>query len=237
VEKHQVIQAILHRLKTGCQWRELPMKQFFAIGYKWQAVYYHFRKWSSDGSWDKLWQRLLKEHKNKLDLSSIQLDGSHTPAKRGGQAVAYQGRKKCKTSNILIMTDNQGIPIACSNPIAGNHSDAYHLEQTVEGMLKNIQESEIETDGLFLNADAGFDTLGFRNSCLRSDLIANIDSNQRNGKQEEHIFDDLLYKCRFVIERTNAWLDAFKALLIRFETKQLHWRALHLIAFAVILLR
>ena len=131
MEKHQVIQAILHRLKTGCQWRELPMKQFFTIGYKWQAVYHHFRKWSNDGSWDNLWQKLLKEHKNKLDLSSIQLDGTHTPAKRGGQAVAYQGRKKCKTSNILIITDNQGIPIACSNPIAGNHSDAYHLEQTV----------------------------------------------------------------------------------------------------------
>jgi transposase len=237
VEKHQVIEAILHRLKTGCQWRELPMKQFFTVAYKWQAVYHHFRKWSGDGSWEKLWQELLKEHKNKLDLSSIQLDGSHTPAKRGGQAVAYQGRKKCKTSNILIITDNQGIPIACSNPIAGNHSDAYHLEQTVEGMLKNIQASEIETDGLFLNADAGFDTLGFRNYCFTNDIIANIDSNQRNGKQQEQIFDDLLYKCRFVIERTNAWLDAFKTLLVRFETKQLHWRTLHLIAFAVILLR
>ena len=104
-------------------------------------------------------------------------------------------------------------------------------------MLKNIQASDIATDGLFLNADAGFDTLGFRNSCFKNDIIANIDSNQRNGKQENHLFDDRLYKCRFVIERTNAWLDAFKTLLVRFETKQLHWRAFHLIAFVVILLR
>ena len=237
MEKHQVIQAILHRLKTGCQWRELPMKQFFDVAYKWQAVYHHFRKWSDDGSWDKLWQFLLKKHKTKLDLSSIQLDGSHTLAKRGGQAVAYQGRKKSKTSNMLIITDNHGVPITCSNAVAGNHSDAYHLEQTVEGMLKNIQASEISTDGLFLNADAGFDTLGFRDSCFTSNIIANIDSNQRNGKKQQHIFDDLLYKRRFVIERTNAWLDAFKSLLVRFETKPLHWRALHLIAFVVILLR
>ncbi len=27
-------------------------------------------------------------------MSSIQLDGTHTPVKRGGQAVAYQGSKK-----------------------------------------------------------------------------------------------------------------------------------------------
>ena len=27
---HEIIEAILHRLKTGCQWRELPTKQFFS---------------------------------------------------------------------------------------------------------------------------------------------------------------------------------------------------------------
>jgi transposase len=53
----------------------------------------------------------------------------------------------------------------------------------------------------------------------------------------EHLFDELLYKCRFVIERTNAWLDAFKAVLVRFETNKIHWKALNLLAFCVILLR
>jgi len=32
----------------------------------------------------------------------------------------------------------------------------------------------------------------------------------------------------------NAWLDGFKALLIRYETKQKHLRDLHLIAFVVV---
>lgn len=27
---HEIVKAILHRLKTGFQWRELPMKQFFS---------------------------------------------------------------------------------------------------------------------------------------------------------------------------------------------------------------
>jgi hypothetical protein len=35
----------------------------------------------------------------------------------------------------------------------------------------------------------------------------------------------------------NAWLDAFKALLIRFETKLNHWMALHFLAFTVLLSR
>ncbi|MEZ5196175.1 MAG: transposase family protein [Bacteroidales bacterium] len=81
---------------------------------------------------------------------------AHTPTKRGGQAVGYQGRKKSKTSNMLILTDNQGIPLACSG-VSGNHNDAYQLEQSVDKMLQDLRSSNIRTDWLFLNADAGFD--------------------------------------------------------------------------------
>ncbi len=237
VDQVRVIQAILYRLKTGCQWRELPIKQFFNRSYKWQSVYYHFQKWSKDGSLEVAWQSILKRYSHLLDMSSIQLDGTHTPTKRGGEAVAYQGRKKCKTSNMLIITDSQGLPLSCSDPISGNHNDAYQLTDTVDKMLDNIQQSNISTDGLFLNADAGFDTKEFRVSCFRNDIIDNIAFNKRNGDENESIFDELLYQQRFVIERTNAWLDAFKALLVRFETNKTHWKALHLLAFCVILLR
>ena len=237
VKCYQVVEAILYRLKTGCQWRQLPMKQFFRIKYEWDSVYHHFQKWSKDGSWKNIWRILLSKHKHLLDMSSIQLDGTHTPAKRGGSAVGYQGRKKSKTSNMLIITDSQGIPLTCSNPIAGNHNDAHDLVKTVDKMMLNIQESNIRTEWLFLNADAGFDTKEFRSYCYENDIIDNIDQNKRNGKAGEYFFDPLLYKYRFVIERTNAWLDAFKALLIRFETNEIHWKALNLMAFCIILLR
>jgi len=170
-------------------------------------------------------------------MSSVQLDGTHTPTKRGGQAVGYQGRKKGKTSNMLVLTDNQGIPLACSEAISGEHNDAYQLEQYVDKMFQSLRLSNIRTDWLFLNADSGFDVEGFRAFCYRNDIIDNIDKNKRNGSESEHLFDRLLYKCRFVVERTNAWLDAFKAILIRFETNKIHWKALNILAFCVILLR
>lgn len=66
----------------------------------WQAVYYHFRKWSQDGSLEHLWQHSVTEIRDDLDLSHVNLDGSHALAKKGGESVAYQGRKKAKTSNI-----------------------------------------------------------------------------------------------------------------------------------------
>jgi transposase len=43
---HEIIEAILHRLKTGCQWRELPTKQFFSNTIlSWNTVFYHYNKW------------------------------------------------------------------------------------------------------------------------------------------------------------------------------------------------
>ena len=237
VKAEEIVMAILYRLKTGCQWRQLPMKEFFRKKYRWQNVYYHFQKWCKNGSWENAWSVILEKHRHVLDMSSVQLDGTHTPAKRGGEAVGYQGRKKSKTSNLLVLTDANGIPLACSEPVAGNHNDAYGLVKTVGKMFGAIRASNIAVEGLFLNADAGFDTEEFRGFCNQNEIIDNIDHNKRNGKREAGIFDELLYKCRFVIERTNAWMDAFKAILIRFETNKIHWKALNLLAFCVILLR
>ncbi|WP_232325921.1 transposase [Spirosoma montaniterrae] len=51
VDPIALIEAIIYKLKTGCQWRQLPVKQFFD-GEKltWQGVYYHFNEWRKDGS-------------------------------------------------------------------------------------------------------------------------------------------------------------------------------------------
>ena len=57
---------ILKRLKTGVQWRELPIESYFEKG---------------EISW-------------KLDMSCVQLDGSHTRCRQKGESAGYQARKK-----------------------------------------------------------------------------------------------------------------------------------------------
>ncbi|MGY0408865.1 MAG: hypothetical protein ACWIPJ_11020, partial [Polaribacter sp.] len=46
--------------------------------------FYHYRKGCLSGVLKDCWIQLLKVHKQELDLSSVDLDGSHTPAIRGG---------------------------------------------------------------------------------------------------------------------------------------------------------
>ena len=178
----EVIQCILYKLKTGCQWYMLPVSSFFTakvLHYK--TVYGHFRKWCKKGEWQKVWTTLLGRYKSFLDMSSIDLDGSHTTALRGGECQSYQGRKKRKTTNAIYVTDRQGIPLAISTPVAGSHNDLYNISEVVKEVFSQLTKSDISTEGLFLNADAGFDTKEFRHMCLRMGVFANVAFNYRAG--------------------------------------------------------
>jgi transposase len=240
VEQWQIIAAILYKLKTGCQWRELPTKEFFDnYRLSWQGVYYHFRRWIADGSLRKVWIELLKQQRKLLDLSSVQLDGSQTLCKNGGECIGYQVRKAARSCNSLFLADNQGLMLACSCPVAGQHHDLFQIKQVFKELCDLLKEAGIETKGLFLNADAGFDSQQLRQQCTEMKIEANIALNprKRDASEEFVYFDEELFKRRKVIEQANAWLDSFKALLIRFETKAQHWLALHFLAFSVQLIR
>ena len=202
-------------------------------------MFYYFSKWSKDGSWYRFWTAYLKTMKPLLDMSSVQLDGSHTIAKRGGKAVGYQGRKKAKTTNILFLTDKQGLPLACSEPVSGNHNNLFSIEKMMSKILDTLTDSNIPIGGLFMNSDAGFDSKSFRNYCDIKDIIPNFDINKRNAKnpdQHNYHIDNQLYKEHFAIKRTNAWIDSFKNMIIRYETNTLHWLGLHHLTFTFILL-
>ena len=53
----------------------------------------------------------------------------------------------------------------------------------------------------------------------KHDVFPNVAFNKRRGKQrEEEFLDELLYKQRYCIERTNAWMDSYRSVLNRFDT-------------------
>lgn len=235
----EVINSILYKLKTGCQWHMLPVKSLFSeVVLSHKTVFGHFRKWSKNGQWEYCWTKILEKYKSFLDLSSADLDGSHATALRGGEEVAYQGRKKRKTTNSLYLSDRQGLPLALSSPVAGNHNDLYAIEKSTEELFSTLKEAKVSTDGLFVNADSGFDSKDFRSICTKWGVIPNIAFNYRNGEtKDEFLLDVLLYKQRYAIERTNAWMDSFRSLLNRFDVTVSSWKSFNYIAFMIILFK
>jgi transposase len=95
--------------------------------------------------------------------------------------------------------------------------------------------------GAILNLDAGFDTKDNRKSIWNNKMIPNIKENPRNRQSikrgRKRFFDEDIYKLRFTVERSFAWEDKFKRLLIRFERFHQRHMAFHLIAFTFINLR
>ena len=50
-DHRQVINGILHRVRTGVQWRDPPERYG-----PWKTVYERHRRWSADGTWERLLQ-------------------------------------------------------------------------------------------------------------------------------------------------------------------------------------
>lgn len=48
-----MIDGILHRVRTGMQWRDLPERYG-----PWKTVYERHRLWSADGTWERLLQQV-----------------------------------------------------------------------------------------------------------------------------------------------------------------------------------
>jgi|SRR5882757_8414205 len=82
------VNAILYVVKTGCQWRQLPLD--FP---PWQTVYGLFRRWQISGAWDKAMHELrekarVKAGRNAEPTVAIIDSRSVKTASKGGSAVS-----------------------------------------------------------------------------------------------------------------------------------------------------
>lgn len=64
----RISNGILYRNRTGVPWRDLPVR----FG-KWKTVYERHRRWSADGTWDKLFASVLADAdaEGRIDWSMV----------------------------------------------------------------------------------------------------------------------------------------------------------------------
>ena len=238
VSLDKIFNAILDKLYTGCQWKMLKLEEEVSKLLTWQAIYWHFRKWSRDGSLEAVWQNSLEKIKKNEDFSELELDGSQTIAKKGGEEVKYQSRKKAKTTNLLFITTKKGSVVGISEPISGNHHDSFEIKAKMKQLCKEIKTVLKTQVSVCMNADSGFDNKGLRKYLFNHHIKPNIKENPRNRKKakrgRKREFNEESYKNRFVIERTFAWLDKFRTLVIRYERKTSFWLGFHFIALTLL---
>src|SRR6266567_1818262 len=74
------VEGILWVLITGARWEDLP-ERYPSPATCWRRL----RLWEEDGTWQKIWDKLLEElnEKQKLKWSECFIDGTFAPAKKG----------------------------------------------------------------------------------------------------------------------------------------------------------
>jgi transposase len=93
----------------------------------------------------------------------------------------------------------------------------------------------------YLNLEGGFDSARNRQCIFNAGLIPNIPENPRNRKRpkrgRKRLFNAAIHALRMRVERTFAWEDKFKRLLLRFERIQQRHYGMKLLAYTLINLR
>ena len=106
---------------------------------------------------------------------------------------------------------------------------------------KVAKEVGLDLRGAYLNLDGGFDSTYNRKCIFNAGMIPDIKENPRNRKHtkrgRKRFFNAAIHALRARVERTFAWEDKFKRLLLRFEHMQHRHFGMKLLAYTLINVR
>ncbi|WP_084474890.1 IS5 family transposase [Deinococcus pimensis] len=235
-DDRRTLDAILYVLRTGIAWRDLPRDLGSPI-----TAWRRLKHWQTQGIWKRLWHTALNllEAAGQLDWSHAQLDASFVPAKRGGLAVGLT--RKGKGTKWMLVTDANGTPIGFHLASAGL-AESTLGPVTLESIIVTDSSGRCRTRPQCLVADRAYDTGPFRRYLHRRGIRACIPVKRRpktwKAKRGRPVtYARPLYGARWRIERTFAWPQTFRRLLVRWERDLHTYTGLFTLALIVLVLR
>jgi hypothetical protein len=158
-----------------------------------------------------------------------------------GDGIGYSGYKHQKGEKVIAIIDNHGSVLAPVPVAPVNETDMVLLPQSLQALKQVAKEVGLDLRGAYLNLDGGCDSTRNWKCMFNAGLIPNIKENPRNRmttqRGRKHCFNAAIHALRMRVERTFAWEDTFKRLLLRFEHLQQRHYGMKLLAYTLINLR
>ena len=136
----------------------------------------------------------------------------------------------------MVLADGAGTPLGVHVEKA-SPSEVTLVEPTLKnGRIGGRRAKRRRPERLI--ADRGYDSNAVRALLVKRD-IEPIIPKRRNNRKATHQDGRKLrrYKRRWIIERTNSWLQNFRRLVVRYERKAKNFEALVHLACALVALR
>jgi Transposase DDE domain len=115
------------------------------------------------------------------------------------------------------------------------------LPKGLQALKQVARTVGLDLRGAYVNLDGGFDSRHNRKMIFNAGMIPNIKENPRHRKTpkrgRKRFFNEAIHALRMHVERTFAWEDKFKRLLLRFERIQQRHYGMKLMAYTLINLR
>jgi len=198
----EIINGILYLVTTGCQWRMLPHDYP-----PWQTIYYHFRKWKQNGTWQMIHQAIhrqvrLSAGKNAEPTSAV-IDTQSVKTTELANSRGFDGHKKVKGRKRHVVVDTLGYPL-----MVKVHDANLFDGKEAKAVLKDLFFWHFDLKKIW--ADAAY--RGELEDWLWNTFQCHLEiapTLKTKGFQVE--------PKRWIVERTFAWLGWFRRLNMDYE--------------------
>jgi len=106
-----VLNGIFWVLNSGAHWRDMPSRYG-----KWETVYGRYRRWTREGLFDRILERLhvSLDDEGRIDWSVFDVDGSSVRAHRVAAGASETSKKTGRTSRETTPWDDPAAALARS---------------------------------------------------------------------------------------------------------------------------
>lgn len=242
--KREILDGVFYQLKNGCNWGDLPKDLP-----PYSTVYWHYKQWRSQGIiqeiMETLHKRLRHQEERNLWTTLIMID-SQAVKNTCNASVETKGFCFYKCTNGIkrhLAVDSLGFPLF-ANCTPANVSDDQGLIELLTLNIDYFKSKPSEFPKTTILLDNGYhpDTIEKALVKVYPEIMSKIQFElspkpSKAEKAEKGLSGFVPVKTRWVVERSNAWMERCKSLVKNFERTLAHATTKIHLCFLRLLLR